>query len=402
MRIYNGMWRTKLKNRIKSSRFLYGLYFYFGSAAVRLLRLFIVPRNDLVLFVCFGGKKYDDSPRAVYEWMLRDDECSGLHFVWAFEKPSQQDVPGAEKVRIDSFAYYVQALRAGCWVTNSGVERGLSFKPRSTFLLNTWHGTPIKKIGQDALNKKECYEIRSRYKENVMLAQGKYEADIFSRAFGIDRDKYAVVGLPRNDELSDRSDETYRTCRKKLGLPENKKVILYAPTFREFDRDKHLNITLAPPIDFAKWEASLGGEYLVLFRAHYEVARILNVSGVSDFVHDVSDYPRLNDLILASDLLISDYSSIFFDYAIQEKPMLCFAYDYEKYRDTRGMYFDLRTEIPGGIVTTEQELLNALTSLDYSENIAETVRFRDKFIDTYGDASHRTVEIIKSELRKRA
>ncbi len=388
------MLKQSIKNLVKYFKFLYIVYFYVGSGAVRMLRLFVRRQERMILFVSFGGKKYDDSPKAIYEYMLRDKRFEKFRFVWAFESPERYDLPNAEIIPIDTFAYYRYALRAAYWITNSGIERGLSFKRKSTFLLNTWHGTPIKRIGRDAFNARESYGILSRYKEDVMLAQGKYEADIFSKAFGIDRNRYAITGLPRNDELVNRTRELQLAKRELLGIPEEKTVILYAPTFREYERDSRHRITLAPPIHFERWQEVLGDNYLILFRAHYEVAKVLNILVDDPFVKDVSDYPRLNDLIIASDMLVSDYSSIFFDYSIQEKPMFCFAYDYEKYKGTRGLYFDLAKEIPGGIIETENQLLQALEKADRKANIGETIAFRAKFIDTYGTASKQAAEII--------
>jgi len=388
------MLKRSLKNLVKYFRFLYIIYFYIGSSAVRFLRLFVRRQEQMILFVSFGGKKYDDSPRAIYEYMLRDKRFENFRFVWAFETPERYELPDAVVIPIDTLMYYRYALRAAYWITNSGIERGLSFKRKSTFLLNTWHGTPIKRIGKDALNARDSYGILSSYKEDVMLAQGDYEADIFSHAFGIDRDKYAVIGLPRNDELVNRTRELQLAKRELLGIPEGKTVILYAPTFREYERDSRHRITLAPPIHFKKWQEVLGDNYLILFRAHYEVAKVLNILVDDPFVRDVSDYPKLNDLIIASDMLVSDYSSIFFDYSIQEKPMFCFAYDYEKYKDTRGLYFDLAKEIPGGIIETENQLLQAFEKADKEDNIRATIAFREKFIDKYGTASKQAAEII--------
>ena len=388
------MFKRSVKNLVKYFKFLYIIYFYIGSGAVRFLRLFVRRQERMILFVSFGGKKFDDSPRAIYEYMLRDKRFENFRFVWAFEAPERYELPDAEVIPIDTLTYYRYALRAAYWITNSGIERGLSFKRQSTFLLNTWHGTPIKRIGKDALNARNSYGVLSRYKEDVMLAQGHYEADIFAHAFGMDRSKYAITGLPRNDELVNRTQEFQSAKRAKLGIPEGKTVILYAPTFREYERDSRHRITLAPPVHFQRWHEALGEDYLILFRAHYEVAKVLNIPVGDPFVMDVSDYPTLNDLIVASDMLVSDYSSIFFDYAIQEKPIFCFAYDYDKYRNTRGLYFDLAAEIPGGIIETEDQLLQTLTKADREANIRETITFREKFIDMYGTASKQAAEII--------
>lgn len=181
--------------------------------------------------------------------------------------------------------------------------------------------------------------------------------------------------------------------QQKLGLPEGKKVILYAPTFREYERDQHLNCVMDAPIDFTKWQRELGEDYVVLLRAHYEVASVLTEKGAEGFVYDVSAYPVLNELMIASDMLISDYSSIYFDYSILDKPMICFAYDYMEYAEKRGLYFDIREELLGGSVS-EDELLEVVKSVQSSESAASASKFREKYLDSYGNAAHLSVDRI--------
>jgi CDP-glycerol glycerophosphotransferase len=134
-------------------------------------------------------------------------------------------------------------------------------------------------------------------------------------------------------------------------------------------------------------------EYIVLLRAHYEVAEVLNVNVDNGFVYDVSNYPELNDLMVASDILISDYSSIFFDYSILDRPMLCYAYDYQKYIDRRGLYFDIREELPGGTIK-ENELLELIKNLPY-ENVMKFVRkFRSTYVQSYGNGTKVSLDTI--------
>ena len=118
-----------------------------------------------------------------------------------------------------------------------------------------------------------------------------------------------------------------------------------------------------------------------------------------EFVRDVSGFPDLNKLMLASDLLVSDYSSIFFDYSILNKPMLCFAYDYDKYAEQRGVYFDIREELSAGrILTTENDVIAELKNFDRAGYIRKTAAFREKYVTEYGRSSQRTVAIITENL----
>lgn len=128
-----------------------------------------------------------------------------------------------------------------------------------------------------------------------------------------------ICGLPRNDILIHNDDETKEKYKQKINIPKDKKVILYAPTFREYVRDRKLNCVLEPPVNFGFWEEKLGSGYVVLLRCHYEVSKVMNISTDNEFVFDVSEYPVLNELMLASDMLISDYSSIIYDYSCLDR-----------------------------------------------------------------------------------
>jgi CDP-glycerol glycerophosphotransferase len=200
-----------------------------------------------------------------------------------------------------------------------------------------------------------------------------------------------IAGLPRNDILIHRDPNTQKQMKKKLGIEEGKTVVLYAPTFREYEKDENLNCVIKPPISFSNWKKTLGEDYVVLLRLHYEVSKLFINDLEEGFVVDVSDYPSLNELMLASDALITDYSSIMFDYSILERPIFIFAYDFEKYKEKRGMYFDIRKELPGGMVS-EQELLNMIRTSNYGDVINQVKKFRDRYVTFYGNATEATVD----------
>lgn len=392
--------KRSLINIVKYNRLIYNFYFNLGSSAVRLLGLFVSKKKNRIVFSSFGGRKYDDSPRCIYEEMLQDPRFKNYEFIWALGNPDDFDIPGAKKVKCDSLAYYKILMSAVVWVTNSTMERGLSFKPKNIFNFNTWHGTALKLMGCDIC--KENTSFGSKEKEchnDVFLAQSKYDVDIFSRVFSTPIENFRVIGLPRNDELINFNTEGNRKrIREKLGIKENKKVILYAPTFREYDKDTGHNCKLVVPIDLKKWEKELGDNYVLLIRAHYEVVKIMNLDE-NDFIKNVSSYPNLNELMIVSDMLISDYSSIFFDYSVQDKPMLCFTYDYEKYASKRGMYFDIREKLDSNNID-EDNLIKAIETIDTTKAIEITRKFRKEFVEQSGNASKMSVDIIWNYLNK--
>lgn len=206
--------------------------------------------------------------------------------------------------------------------------------------------------------------------------------------------------LPRNDPLVSVTEQQVKAARERLQIPQNKKVILYAPTYREFNRDKFNACYLKPPMDLKKWRAALGDEYVLLFRAHYEVVNVLGIGEDDDFIRNVSSYPVLNDLMIVSDLLISDYSSIYFDYAILEKPMFSFVYDLEEYREKRGLYLDLYEVMPCRINRDEDSLIDELLEFDYKDYCEKTRAFKRRFTPNAGFAAHKVVCVLKDRIAR--
>ena len=361
---------------------------------MNVLKLFVKSDDKLILFNSFAGRKYDDSPRAIYEDMRKDPRFKDYKLVWAFHQPEKYDAP--HKIKTDGLNYFKTALAARVWVTNSSVERGLSFTGKHTFYFNTWHGTPMKKMGTDIGADNTSFGNKGRNHFDVMMSQGHFETDVFSRSFGIPKDKFLEAGLPRNDILANYTEEERKVIRSRLGIKQNQTVILYCPTFREYDKDESLGVVMAPPMDVKKWERELGKDYVLLMRAHYEVSKVMNIEENS-FVKNMTDYPDLNDLYIAADILISDYSSVFFDYSITGKTMLHFCYDYEKYSSKRGMYFDIREKISGG--ASEDEVIDLVKKLNQNEEQKKTAAFRNQYVNFYGSAAKAAVDCIARELK---
>lgn len=387
--------KQRLVNFLKYNKVAYSVYYHVMSFCINILKLFIRTDDKLILFNSFAGRKYDDSPKAIFEVLKTDPRFKDYKLVWAFHQPEKFDVEGAEKIKTDGFKYFKTALAARVWVTNSSVERGLSFKGKNTFYLNTWHGSPIKKMGSDISADNQSFGSKGKTHVDIMNTQSYFEADIFTKCFDIPRDHFIEVGLPRNDELANYTENHREELKKKLNIPVGKKVLLYCPTFREYEKDENLGVVLAPPMDLKKWERELGDQYVLLFRAHYEVSKVMEIKQ-NDFVRNVTDYPNLNDLMIVSDILISDYSSIFFDYSIMDKVMLHFTYDYDKYEAKRGMYFDIREYLNGA--DNEDDLIDRMESLNCQNEVERTRAFRERFMNFYGNAAEGTVDCIAGHI----
>ena len=251
-------------------------------------------------------------------------------------------------------------------------------------------------MGADIKKGNKSFASKGHFNADILTVQGNYEADIFSRAFAVPDRKILRCGLPRNDFLANYTERDKLKIKQKLSIPLNKQIILYAPTFREYERDKMNNIVFKSPINLSKWEEHLKDQYCLIFRAHYENARIMNITE-NKFVRDMSAYETMEDLMIVSDILISDYSSVFFDYSIMNKIMLHYTYDYDEYSSKRGMYFDIRNYLTGS--NNEDELLRIIASLDEEKEKKITNNFRNTFVDFYGSATKKILDYIWENIR---
>ena len=357
------------------------------SFLIKILKLFVTPDSKVILFVSYGGRYFNESPRCLYERMKEDSRFENYKLIWAFRNPSMfHEVDN--KLKIDSFSYFVTALKARCWITNVHIERGLDFKGKNTYYFNTTH-TLLPKVTGSLINRDATFTSAAKSKCDCYSVQCELERDIME----YEKDKVLIVGYPKSDVLANYSEEYRRALRKKLGYSEDVKVILYAPTYREgclTDADI--------PVNFDFWEKKLGNEYKVMFRAHPVFAKKININESSGFVIDVSDYPDNNDIIIASDILISDYSGIFFEYGVQNKPMFCYAYDYNEFTKIRPLYFDIRESIPGGYMN-EGELLDYIKNGDIQEIMEKVKAFRNKYIQVYGHSTDTCLDIIYNHIK---
>lgn len=389
--------KSKLKLLVKYIRPIYILYNVMGNLLLKCLNIFVKKDDKLFLFISYGGKKFDDSPKVIYEQLKKDSRFKNYKLIWAFIEPNKYlNIDEDKKIKVDTLKYFITAISARVWITNSTVERGLNFKRKNTLYVNTWHGTPIKRMGSDIVDNNKSFKLRGNWPVDAMTSQSDYETDIFSTVYNIDRKKFLLCGLPRNDELVNYDMQKRDIIINRLGIDKNKKIILYMPTFREFQKNINQECVLIPPISLDKWKKELSDQYILLFRAHYEVVKTMNIVD-DDFVRNVTDYPILNDLLIVSDILISDYSSIYFDYAIMDKPMFHFTYDYEEYSKKRGMYFDIRDELNGA--DNEDDLIKILLDPKLEKEKCRLNKFRNKYVNYYGNATKYLLDYIASELK---
>lgn len=219
---------------------------------------------------------------------------------------------------------------------------------------------------------------------NYFISPSAYATKCFISSFGLDRlHKENVIieqGYPRNASLFTATEEKLEKIRQELNIPKGKKVILYCPTFRDDQYKKGVGHTYQLGVNLLRLKEKLPKDCFLLLRLHYLVSNNIDISQFKGFAVDVSHYDDVNDLYLVSDLLVTDYSSVFFDFANLHRPVIFYMYDLEAYKnELRDFYFDIE-ELPGPIVQKESELIDAIKNVD---------DIKKKYADVYQKFCHR-------------
>lgn len=366
-----------------------------------------------LMFCCFNGKSYSCSPKAIYEYMIKNEKYSDFKFIWAFRETEKYDFLKENKntkiVKINSKEYQKYMSISKYWIFNYKIPDYLCPKKNQIFV-QCWHGTPLKRLGYDlthfdnVLNTAE--EMKKRYKIEAskftyFLSPSKFASEKFISAWNLKEiGKESIIvekGYPRNDFLFNYTEEDVKKIKNKLGIEkDNRKIILYAPTYRSNQHEASLGYTYKEEINFKRLKEKFGENYIILFRPHYFIANIFDFKKYEGFVYDVSNIDDINELYVITDLLITDYSSVFFDFANLKRPIIFYMYDLEYYRDkSNGFYIDLE-ELPGRIIKTQEELENEIERLSHNSEYDEKYkRFNEKYnyLDD-GKASKRLIETI--------
>ncbi|GAA1430705.1 hypothetical protein GCM10009616_15960 [Microlunatus lacustris] len=330
-----------------------------------------------VVYDAFEGR-YSDNPRALYERMRHLDP-HGSH-TWLCDPRFADGFPAdVHTVRFGSRAARAALEDADLVVANSHLDFPWDKKPGAVYL-QTWHGTPLKRIHHDVLWAPEGVLPRldldvARW--DYLLSPNAISTPRLRDAFGF-RGEVLEVGYPRNDVLVGPQAPAVRArVRAALGIPEDVTAVLYTPTWRDDEFYAEGDVELA--LDVPSFVRELPDDVWLLPRLHYKMTG-RGTAGTHDRVVDVSRYPDVHELYLAADAMVTDYSSTMFDFAITGKPLLFFAYDLDSYRDTlRGFYFDLEPLAPGPVLQSSDQVVAALGDLEhvqaaYGERYAEFQR----------------------------
>ena len=359
-----------------------------------------------IVYDAFEGR-YADNPRALHEALLaRGDDHEHL---WLLDPRAAAGFPpGVATARYGSHEGRRALESADLVIANTHVDRAWSKRDR-TFFLQTWHGTPLKRIHADVLWAPEGRLERLQDdidRWDLLLSPNRPSTPLLRRAFRYDGE-VLESGYPRNDVLLAPDREARRArVREQLEIPEGRRVVLYAPTWRDDEVFTAGGRSFALPFDVGAFVEQRGEDHVLLLRLHYMLKERL--AGVADHpaVRDVCAWPDISDLYLAADVLVTDYSSTMFDFAVTGRPMLFYVYDLEDYAERlRGFYLDFAAEAPGPLLRTTQSVLDALGDLDAvaEEHAAALERFRARYTHLEdGRATERVLDAVLERVAARA
>lgn len=361
-------------------------------------------KENVILFETFMAKNYSDSPKYIYEYIAQNHpeyEC-----VWAINDGAK--IPyGAKTVKRFSFQYAYYLAVSKYLVFN--VRPPLWYRKREEqVFLETWHGTPLKRL---VFDQEEVTSASPKYKQqfyrqrkdwDFLVSANPFSTKTFRSCF-LYEGEMLEYGYPRNDILYwPNKDEIAQQLKEKLGIPKDKKTILYAPTWRDDQHYGSGQYKFELALDLQLMKERLQDDYVVLLRTHHYISDHIDVSGLGDFVINLSSYDDISEIYLISDICITDYSSVFFDYANLKRPILFYTYDFDKYKNQlRGFYIDMNTEVPGPLLYTSEQVVQAIEDID---EITEEYKERyDQFYDRFCcyDDGHASEHVAEAMLAKK-
>ena len=360
--------------------------------------------RDCVFFRSLYGEAANCNGRAIHQELRRRQ--SPLELFWSVRDRSVRVPEGGVGIIEGSRVWHEVITRARYQLINIH-QLEWFVKPAGQVMIQTFHGYPYKLMGHDWLKKGNFSAVQiasldRRTREwDYVVSPATYASPLLDSAFLAPADAHAAIleiGYPRNDELLATDAHLTRSrVREEFGISDDQVVVMYAPTFRDYLSAGDLNAEAVDFFDAASAARELGSTFVFLMRGHAFNARTGKRMKSSAAVVDVTDYPEINDLCLASDAAILDYSSLRFDYALTGKPMIFLIPDLAEYDRARGGVIPYGPTAPGPHVTTTREVIEQLADFEeLRRNCAPRIsRFREVYMELEdGHASQRLVDAV--------
>lgn len=351
-------------------------------------------RKKSILFISYYGSMYGCNPKYISEWLV-NKSSNNSDIIWAFTEPEQHKVEGVKIIKYGSLQYYYALATCRIICTNYRMTDDFIKRPEQTYI-QTWHSSlRLKMIERDAESSlKPGYVSMAKHdsaQTDYVIAGCAKSADTFSNSFWYNG-KILRVGTPRNDLLLSKNNDNIRSLVKKnLGISDEQKIVLYAPTFRENKKLHYYRFN----IEQLKVSLSerFGGEWVLVRRLHPHLSQLVNTESTD--IIDATDYDDIQELLLSADILITDYSSLMFDFSVTGRPVFLYTTDLETYCEKeRKLYFKI-DDLPFPLAKTNEELHSIIQSYSNDKYHKELTRFNGT-IGTYerGSASMQVGELM--------
>lgn len=355
------------------------IVFKIANIIYKILSSIIPVNNRRIIIECDYGKGLYGNMKYIYSEIVK--EKLNYQIIIPVNKGVKINIndDNTKIVRTRGIKHFYYLITARFWITNNHYYYFLE-KRKETKYINTWHALgAFKKFGMDCnCDDKEMY-IRDGKNIDSLLVSSKQVASIYSKALNVDIDKIISIGIPRTDILFD--DIVKEGIRKKFCKEfGDKKVILYAPTFRDREKEK-----FELKLDIEKLINNVGEKYILFIKLHPIIRAKVDIpQEFKKSIFDVSEYD-MNELLIYSDILITDYSSVVFEFALLEKPIIFFAYDLEEFKEnSRQFYFGYEEFIPDSPVRDTNEIINKIKKYDNDENeitLTKIKEFGEKYCE---------------------
>lgn len=340
-------------------------------ALIRLFHCFPIQRNKVFLFSYYGSQ-YSCNPKYISAYLLNHFPKGTFDIVWAFnDVEAKRHVSGVRKVRTMSWAYFYEMCTAKIVITNCRTTESF-VKRKHQYYIQTWHSSlRLKQIEKDAEDRLQPHYAEMARKDSakcdLLLSGCEYSTHIFKRAFWYNGEIWQH-GTPRNDILFHGSDRMRREILDRLGVHAGQRIVLYAPTFRK-GNDTAANDHLHYASVMESLRRRFGGEWTFLVRLHPHLIAQADewASSNSDYVVNATAYDDVQELLSAADVLVTDYSSLMFDFALTKRPCFLYTPDIEEYtRQDRQLYFSL-DELPFTSANSHEELARVVETFDEAQ-----------------------------------
>lgn len=357
-------------------------------------------KNNKIVVCNYYGRGFSDN--AKYIAMEAIDRQLNYDIVWLVKniKDNNEFPDEIRLVKYKSFKAIYELSTARAWIDNSR-KNYYTRKRKNQLYIQTWHGgIALKKIEKDAedslLNSYVKFAKKDSKNADLFISNSKFNTNMYKRAFWYDGE-ILECGVPRNDLLFNNVDETKHKVKLFFNLDSNKKIVMYAPTFR---KDNNLEVY---KFDYEKcieeFNKKFSKEYVMLIRLHPNVfTKSTQLDFNSNNVFNASFYPDMQELLVATDILITDYSSSMFDFMLTRKPCFIYASDIKDYSDDRGFYFEL-DKLPFVISTSTDEMIKNIDMFDSDVYFRELDNFlKEQGCVDNGTASKQVVDWIENHM----